>query len=213
MGVAQPELTMSSRYLTSDPTQSLALTRDGRPYMDFAAAPSLFLEEDIRQENLLLVHRQKVCEDLKQSEINEAQAVAARTEAERFAEAKIQEERAAAARAAEAREIEVRAVEQRSLSRRPIPMPRCRLVLPSPVLKSSVRCSRVPVLSSSVRRRSARTLRMRQRMPQPKHAVLRLLLLSTAASRTVHTASASHWKPRPTELHQSIRRCLVVVAT
>merc|ERR1711871_1321559 len=114
MGVAQPELTMSSRYLTSDPTQSLALTRDGRPYMDFAAAPSLFLEEDIRQENLLLVHRQKVCEDLKQSEINEAQAVAARTEAERFAEAKIAEERAAAARAAEAREIEVRAVEQRS---------------------------------------------------------------------------------------------------
>merc|ERR1711988_2046889 len=114
MGVAQPELTMSSRYLTSDPTQSLALTRDGRPYMDFAAAPSLFLEEDIRQENLLLVHRQKVCEDLKTSEINEAQAVAARSEAERFAEAKIAEERSAAARAAEAREIEVRAVEQRS---------------------------------------------------------------------------------------------------
>merc|ERR1712167_399736 len=114
MGVAQPELTMSSRYLTSDPTQSLALTRDGRPYMDFAAAPSLFLEEDIRQENLLLVHRQKVCEDLKQSEINEAQAVAARSEAERFAEAKIVEERVAAARAAEAREIEFRAVEQRS---------------------------------------------------------------------------------------------------
>merc|ERR1711981_950044 len=94
---------MSARYLTSDPTQSLALTRDGRPYMDFAAAPSLFLEEDIRQENLLLVHRQKVCEDLKQSEINEAQAVAARTEAERFAEAKIQEERAAAARAEQER--------------------------------------------------------------------------------------------------------------
>merc|ERR1712205_134142 len=104
MGVAQPELTMSSRYLTSDPTQSLALTRDGRPYMDFAAAPSLFLEEDIRQENLLLVHRQKVCEDLKQSEINEAQAVAARTEAERFAEAKIQA-RAAIARAQELREM------------------------------------------------------------------------------------------------------------
>merc|ERR1712072_914848 len=104
---------MSARYLTSDPTQSLALTRDGRPYMDFAAAPSLFLEEDIRQENLLLAHRQKVCDDLKTSEINEAQTVAAR-EAERFAEAKIAEERSAAARAAEAREIEVRAVEQRS---------------------------------------------------------------------------------------------------
>merc|ERR1712072_1336224 len=114
---------MSARYLTSDPTQSLALTRDGRPYMDFAAAPSLFLEEDIRQENLLLVHRQKVCEDLKQSEINEAQAVAARTEAERFAEAKIQEERAAqerlqTAQAAEeaasiARRAEATAVEAR----------------------------------------------------------------------------------------------------
>merc|ERR1711881_790203 len=83
---------LSARYLTSDPTQSLALTRDGRPYMDFAAAPSLFLEEDIRQENLLLAHRRKVCDDLKTSEINEAQTVAARTEAERFAEAKIAEE-------------------------------------------------------------------------------------------------------------------------
>merc|ERR1712139_178944 len=114
MGESDPLAMSAARYLTSDPTQSLSLTRDGRPYMDFAAAPSLFLEEDIRQENLLLVHRHKVCEDLKQSEINEAQAVAARTEAERFAEQKIHEERAAAARAAEAREIEVRAVEQRS---------------------------------------------------------------------------------------------------
>merc|ERR1711990_759201 len=91
---------MSARYLTSDPTQSLALTRDGRPYMDFAAAPSLFLEEDIRQENLLLGHRQKVCEDLKAAEIQEAQAVNQRTEAEAYAEQKIAEERAAAACAA-----------------------------------------------------------------------------------------------------------------
>merc|ERR1712072_278910 len=105
---------MSSRYLTSDPTQSLALTRDGRPYMDFAAAPSLFLEEDIRQENLLLGHRQKVCEDLKAAEIQEAQAVNQRTMAEEHAENKIAEERRAAAIAAEAREVEVRAVEQRS---------------------------------------------------------------------------------------------------
>merc|ERR1711966_350037 len=104
MGESDPLAMSAARYLTSDPTQSLSLTRDGRPYVDFAAAPSLFLEEDIRQENLLLVHRQKVCEDLKTSEINEAQAVAARSEAERFAEAKIAEER----------EIEVRAVEQRS---------------------------------------------------------------------------------------------------
>merc|ERR1712127_292502 len=114
MGTQRERRRMSARYLTSDPTQSLALTRDGRPYMDFAAAPSLFLEEDIRQENLLLAHRQKVCEDLKTAEIQEAQTVAQRTESERFAEQKIAEERAGAARAAEAREIEVRAVEQRS---------------------------------------------------------------------------------------------------
>merc|ERR1712159_923947 len=111
-------LTMSARYLTSDPTQSLALTRDGRPYMDFAAAPSLFLEEDIRQENLLLVHRQKVCEDLKTSEINEAQAVAARSEAERFAEQKIAEERSAAARAAEATAVEARRAQDCAYSER-----------------------------------------------------------------------------------------------
>merc|ERR1711924_72034 len=114
MGESDPLAMSAARYLTSDPTQSLSLTRDGRPYMDFAAAPSLFLEEDIRQENLLLGHRQKVCEDLKAAEIQEAQAVHQRTEAERFAEAKIAEERAAAARAAEAREVGVRAVEQRS---------------------------------------------------------------------------------------------------
>merc|ERR1712072_5093 len=107
-------INMSARYLTSDPTQSLALSRDGRPYMDFAAAPSLFLEEDIRQEHHLLNHRQKVCEDLKQSEIVEATEVANRVAAEKVAEQSIAAERAAAARAAEAREIEVRAVEQRS---------------------------------------------------------------------------------------------------
>merc|ERR1712188_177076 len=107
-------ITMSSRYLTSDPTQSLALTRDGRPYMDFAAAPSLFLEEDIKQENLLLAHRQKVLEELKHAENVEHENVEIRKEAERVAEMMIANERAAAARAAEAREIEVRAVEQRS---------------------------------------------------------------------------------------------------
>merc|ERR1712224_522522 len=105
MGVAQPELTMSSRYLTSDPTQSLALSRDGRPYMDFAAAPSLFLEEDIRQENLLLAHRQKVCEDLKTAEIQEAQTVAQRSAIEAaYSDAEMQA-RAAIARAQELREM------------------------------------------------------------------------------------------------------------
>merc|ERR1711924_363995 len=118
MGESDPLAMSAARYLTSDPTQSLSLTRDGRPYMDFAAAPSLFLEEDIRQENLLLVHRQKVCEDLKQSEINEAQAVAACTEAERFAEAKIQEERAAIARRAEATAVEARRAQDCAYSER-----------------------------------------------------------------------------------------------
>merc|ERR1711935_394507 len=114
MGVSKTPSTMGSRYLTSDPTQSLALARDGRPDMDFAAAPSLFLEEDLKQENFLLQHRLKTCQDLKASEEFEAQAVHARKQAEYFAEAKIAEERSCAARAAEAREIQVRSVEQRA---------------------------------------------------------------------------------------------------
>merc|ERR1712057_75567 len=106
--------TMSSRYLTSDPTQSLALTRDGRPEMDFAAAPSVFLEEDIRQENLLLAHRQQVCQNLQEAENKLSVMTQARIDNETLAERRIAEERAAAAVAAENREIEVRAVEQRS---------------------------------------------------------------------------------------------------
>merc|ERR1711907_473705 len=80
--------TMSARYLTSDPTVSLSTVRDGRPVYDFAAAPSLFLEEDLRQEEEMLRYRQGTCAALKQAECDEA--------------------------AAEAREIEVRAVEQRA---------------------------------------------------------------------------------------------------
>merc|ERR1712166_364843 len=38
------------RYQTADPTLSLATVQDGRPLYDFAAAPSLFVEEDLRQE-------------------------------------------------------------------------------------------------------------------------------------------------------------------
>merc|ERR1712205_114876 len=213
MGVAQPELTMSSRYLTSDPTQSLALTRDGRPYMDFAAAPSLFLEEDIRQENLLLARRQKVCDDLKTSEINEAQTVAARTEAERFAEAKIAEERAAAARAAEAREIEVRAVEQRSAIEAAYSDAemQARAAIPAP--RSSARCCRAPVPSRSVLPRSASRLPRPQRRLLPLPAAPRQPLLRLAVHKTVPTASASHSRPRLTELHQSIPPYLAVVAT
>merc|ERR1712216_716350 len=106
--------TMSNRYLTSDPTQSLALTRDGRPQIDFAAAPSIFLEEDLARERELLEHRGRVYEDLDTAEKNETAASDARKHAEQNAEARIAEERMAAARAAEAREIEVRSVEQRS---------------------------------------------------------------------------------------------------
>merc|ERR1712072_1117684 len=105
---------MSARYLTSDPTQSLALSRDGRPVLDFAAAPSLFLEEDIKQEYRLLSHRQSVYENLQAAEIEEAKAVASLKQAEGQAEQSIANERVAAAHAAETREIEVRAVEQRS---------------------------------------------------------------------------------------------------
>merc|ERR1712216_599562 len=190
MGTTALIVIMSARYLTSDPTQSLALTRDGRPYMDFAAAPSLFLEEDIRQENLLLVHRQKVCEDLKTSEINEAQAVAARSEAERYAEAKIAEERSAAARAAEAREIEVRASSSALPSRLPTPMPRCRLVPPSPAPRSSVRCSSPPAPSRSVPLASVPPPPLLPRMPLPRPVVPRPPLSRLVVPRTVPTPSA-----------------------
>merc|ERR1711988_1181820 len=59
--------TMSARYLTSDPTVSLSTVRDGRPVYDFAAAPSLFLEEDLRQEEEMLRYRQGTCAALKQA--------------------------------------------------------------------------------------------------------------------------------------------------
>merc|ERR1712086_1147651 len=95
--------TMSSvaaRYLTSDPTISLSTVRDGRPVYDFAAAPSLFLEEDLRQETEMLKYREATCATLKQAECAEAATALAN-------------ERQKASIAAEAREIEVRAVEQR----------------------------------------------------------------------------------------------------
>merc|ERR1711998_706003 len=106
--------TMSARYLTSDPTVSLSTVRDGRPVYDFAAAPSLFLEEDLRQEEEMLKHRQATCAALKQAECDEAAAVANRQKCEADAAAALANERQKAAIAAEAREIEVRAVEQRA---------------------------------------------------------------------------------------------------
>merc|ERR1711998_801046 len=106
--------TMSARYLTSDPTISLATVRDGRPVYDFAAAPSLFLEEDLRQEEEMLRYRQGTCAALKQAECDEAAAVHHRQQCEADAQAALANERQKAAIAAEAREIEVRAVEQRA---------------------------------------------------------------------------------------------------
>merc|ERR1711865_862576 len=115
MGVAR--LIMSSvtaRYLTSDPTISLSTVRDGRPVYDFAAAPSLFLEEDLRQETEMLKYREATCAALKQAECDEAAAVAHRQKCEADAAAALANERQKASIAAEAREIEVRAVEQRA---------------------------------------------------------------------------------------------------
>merc|ERR1719183_247779 len=102
------------RYQTSDPTLSLATVQDGRPVYDFAAAPSLFVEEDLRQEKHMLQHRKNPCELLKAAEVMEAKTVATRIDAETAASQALAAERAAAANAAECREIEVRSVEQRS---------------------------------------------------------------------------------------------------
>merc|ERR1712216_734786 len=106
--------TMSARYLTSDPTVSLSTVRDGRPIYDFAAAPSLLLEEDLRQEEEMLKHRMATCDALKKAECDEASKVAHRRKSEEFAAAALPDERSKAAIAAEAREIEVRAVEQKA---------------------------------------------------------------------------------------------------
>merc|ERR1711981_1490612 len=102
------------RYQTSDPTLSLATVQDGRPVYDFAAAPSLFVEEDLRQERHMLDHRRNTCELLKSAEVMEAKTVATRIDAEQAANAALAAERISAANAAECREIEVRSVEQRS---------------------------------------------------------------------------------------------------
>merc|ERR1712166_931859 len=104
---------VTARYLTSDPTISLSTVRDGRPVYDFAAAPSLFLEEDLRQETEMLKYREATCAALKQAGCDEAAAVAHRQKCEADAAA-LANERQKASIAAEAREIEVRAVEQRA---------------------------------------------------------------------------------------------------
>merc|ERR1711959_50088 len=77
------------------------------------------------------------------------------------------------------------------LSQRQPPTPRCRLVLLSHVPRSSASCSSV--------------LEMQSKLLLPRLAVLRRLLSRLAVPRTVPTASASLWRPRLTELHQSTR--------
>merc|ERR1712072_784922 len=194
---------MSARYLTSDPTQSLALSRDGRPVLDFAAAPSLFLEEDIKQEYRLLSHRQSVYENLQAAEIEEAKAVASLKQAEGQAEQSIANERVAAAHAAETREIEVRAVEQRSAieaAYSDAEMQARAAIARAQELREMLQSAR---LSRSALRVSVRTLLLLPSRLLWWLARLRLRLWSLAAHRTVHTASASPWRLRHTVLHQS----------
>jgi len=88
--------------------------RYGRPTYDFAAAPSLFVTEDLRQEDFSLAHRGNVNAALGQSEVYEAEAVSVRRQKETDAAAALAAERAAAAYAAETREIERAAVSQRA---------------------------------------------------------------------------------------------------
>merc|ERR1711934_1161873 len=93
---------------------AMPAVRYGRPTYDFAAAPSLFVTEDLRQEDFSLAHRSNVNAALGQAEVYEAEAVAVRRAKETDAAAALAAERAASAYAAETREIERAAVAQRS---------------------------------------------------------------------------------------------------
>merc|ERR1711907_722837 len=86
----------------------------GRPKFDFAAAPSLFAAEDIRQEELALGHRGMIHANLEEAEKLEATAVQTRRTFERNAAAALAEERQAAALAAGAGQICRNAVAQRA---------------------------------------------------------------------------------------------------
>lgn len=94
--------------------ESFPAVRYGRPTYDFAAAPSLFVTEDLRQEDFSLAHRNNVNVALAQSEVFEAEAVAARRQKEAESAQAQAAERAAAKYAAETRAIETAAVAQRS---------------------------------------------------------------------------------------------------
>merc|ERR1719453_643035 len=83
---------------------AMPAVRYGRPTYDFAAAPSLFVTEDLRQEDFSLAHRNNINAALGQSEVYEAEAVAVRRAKETDAAAALAAERAAASYAAETRE-------------------------------------------------------------------------------------------------------------
>merc|ERR1712166_336595 len=101
------------RYQTADPTLSLATVQDGRPVYDFAAAPSLFVEEDLRQEKHMLEHRKNTCELLKAAEVMEAAARAAINRAhelrDMLSSAQSEQERASAERLSTSAEAEAAA--------------------------------------------------------------------------------------------------------
>merc|ERR1712166_1498498 len=81
-------------------------SRYGHPHFDFEAAPSLFMDEDLRQEDFSLAHRSVVRDGLAGAEVAEASAVAARRDAEANGSMLSAQERNAARYAAETREVE-----------------------------------------------------------------------------------------------------------
>merc|ERR1711966_5821 len=89
-------------------------SRYGHPFFDFKAAPSLFMDEDLMQEDFMLAHRHNVRHGLAASEVCEADAVAKRREAEAAAAMLSAQERNASRYAAETREVERAAVSQRA---------------------------------------------------------------------------------------------------
>merc|ERR1719506_407450 len=105
---------MASDAPTNQEIASYAAVRYGRPTLDFAAAPSLFLTEDLRQEDFALAHRDLINDDLAQAEISESEAVAYRRQREADSAAAQAAERAAAQNACETREIQRAAVAQRA---------------------------------------------------------------------------------------------------
>merc|ERR1712166_917849 len=197
---------VTARYLTSDPTISLSTVRDGRPVYDFAAAPSLFLEEDLRQETEMLKYREATCAALKQAECDEAAAVAHRQKCEADAAAALANERQKASIAAEAREIEVRAVEQRAAIEAAYAdaeacaraaMERC---------KSCNTCSHLLPLNRSVHLQRALLLLPRRRSSPLRPVHVKHKLLIPAVPKIVHLLNVAHLKPRDTDSHTLLSR-------